>query len=83
MINMIDLESNMWYIVREDREEGGWIFSQAYSLLDDCKIALGTDSFTRDNGLYRHLHDSVIIGQGAIFIANGFVMDNSRQEKRY
>ena len=41
---MISVEPHLWYIVREDY---GWVFSQPYGLLGDCKIALGTDTLTR------------------------------------
>ena len=41
---MISVEPHSWYIVILD---GGWVFSQPYGLLGDCKIALGAGTLTR------------------------------------
>lgn len=77
---MISVEPHSWYIVREDYEDGGWVFSQPYSLLGDCKIALGADTLTRWYGAYRWESNN-----GAVYIGTGkelndYVMDNSKQE---
>ena len=79
---MISVEPHSWYIVREDYEDGGWVFSQPYSLLGDCKIALGADTLTRWYGAYRweSSNGAVYIGTGKEFTENGYVMDNTRQE---
>ena len=77
---MISVEPHLWYIVREDY---GWVFSQPYGLLGDCKIALGTDTFTRSGtGLYEweSSNGTYYIGTGKELTENGFVLDNSTQE---
>ena len=78
---MISVEPHSWYIVMEG--DNGWVFSQAYSLLGDCKIAIGTDTLTRaGTGLYEweSSNGTYYIGTGKELTENGFVWDNSTQE---
>jgi hypothetical protein len=79
---MISVEPHSWYIVIEDYEDGGWVFSQPYGLLGDCKIALGAGTLTRWGRVYRweSSNGAVYIGTGKEFTENGYVMDNTRQE---
>jgi len=77
---MINIEDFSWYIV-EEADEGGWEFSQPFGSLGDTKINIGTDSYTRENGIYRH--GRLKIAKGSEFIMQGFVMENSTQVDRW
>ena len=75
---MISVEPHSWYIVIEG--DDGWIFSQPYGLLGDCKIALGAGTLTRWGRVYRweSNNGAVYIGTGKEL--DGYVMDNTKQE---
>ena len=75
---MISVEPHSWYIVIEG--DDGWVFSQPYGLLGDCKIALGAGTLTRWGRVYRweSSNGAVYIGTGKEL--DGYVMDNTKQE---